>query len=186
VPLPAPIRRAHLLGAAVAVLLQSCVAFKSVENELPGLERPSQRCTHAYAVSYDGYALGLAGDRLEKDARPYVADTKEVLANLGCDAIYVKDESKADLRIKVVPHALPQMDQFRISVMVFGTIPVWGTATAFTYVIEDERSRRSNTYQVDETIVAYIFLLPVAWISYFTNDGRRTYREALRNFLTHS
>jgi len=186
VPSPAPMRRACLLAAAVAALLQSCVAFNSVENELQGPEDGSQRCARTYAVAYDGHTLALAGDRSEKDRRQFVADTKEVLTKLGCDAIYVEDETKADLRISVTLHALPQMDQFRISFMMFGTIPVWGTATTLTYVIEDERSKRSNTYQVDETIVAYIFLLPVTWISYFTNDSGRAYREALRNFLTHS
>jgi hypothetical protein len=188
-----PSRVLMILGA---FLLQSCtVAYYDLRNELKGPEKPKLSCFVKYSVDLvsGGYTntFGFKETKkewMEKEKQRFVADTRDVLSAKGCEAAYVQDENSATLQIQVKHLAyVSALPQEWLTGLSFGLIPSWGTRPSeYTYVFDDKSSGWSHTYTVDNKSYNHLILFPVFWISFFTLDENRVYKNALNNFLGHS
>jgi len=115
----------------------------------------------------------------------YYESTKEIFNKIGCSANYVENEKAANFKIKVVRYKhLSALPQEWLTGLSFGLIPSWGTReNEYQYTFENVNKNKANTYYVDKHSFNHIILFPIFWVSFFTIDEDKVYKEALTNFI---
>src|SRR6266513_2298832 len=186
----------RLVIALGTFALQSCtIAYYNLRNELEGDAKPKSSCTFKYSVILTSgrytNTFGLREtekERLQREKERYVADTRDVLVAKGCDVAYVERDEDATLQVHVEHLAyISALPQEWLTGLSFGLIPSWGTRKSENkYSFNNKSSSKSHSYTVDTKSYNHLILFPVFWISFFTLDESRVYKDALNNFLEHS
>lgn len=188
--------RGRLLIVLSTFSLQSCtITYYDLRNELEGAGKPKSSCEIKYSVSLaSGRYTNTFGlhetekERAQKEKERYVADTRDVLTTKGCNVAYVEHDEEATLQIRVEHVAyVSALPQEWLTGLSFGLIPSWGTRKSeYTYAFDDKSSGKSHSYTVDSKSYNHLVLFPVFWITFFTLDESRVFKDALNNFLEHS
>ena len=105
-----------------------------------------------------------------------------------CNATYVEKDDDATLEIHIKHLSqLSALPQEWLTGLSFGLIPSWGTRESeYTYSFKEKSTGKSHTYMVDSKSYNHLILFPVFWVSFFTLNEKRVYKNALTNFLEHS
>lgn len=187
-------RSAIVTMLAVAVLQGCTVAYNELHGELPARsDRTEAGCDLAYSLELlSGHHTNTFGvkktpaDQASEIESEYVADTASALEALGCDSEFVEAEGDADLVIRV--ERLPKLSalpQEWLTGLSFGLIPSWGTRPSeYRYTFRDTDSGFENVYTVDRKSYSHLVLFPVFWVTFFTADESRVYKEAVTDFVS--
>ena len=185
-----------LVVALAALTLQACtIAVYDLRNKLENPRPGMPSCDVTYSISLvsafytNTFGKRPTNKRRTQEARDrYVADTGEVLRQKGCRATYVEkdDEATLEIRIEHLAH-VSLLPQELLSGMSAFVIPSWGTRKSeYVYSFGDKASGRAHRYEVDQKTYHHLTLFPVFWITFFTADERKVYKDALTNFLERS
>jgi len=176
-----------------ALLLSSCsVAHYQIRNSLTSTSQERNKpCDIKYSLDVtSGSRTNTFGvrdskeDELQKLRSKYIESTKKVFTSNGCTATYVITEGESNFKVRVERlrniSALPQ--EF-LTGLSFGLIPSWGTRPSqYIYTFEDTKTKKSNSYYIDERSYNHLILFPVFWVTFIMLDEFSTYEKALTNF----
>ena len=186
----------RILLAFSVLALQGCtIAYFDLRNELDSSSTSRATCDVKYSINFaSGSYTNTFGlreaekERLQVERDKYIADTRDVLSSKGRKATYVEKEDDATLEIHIKHLAqISALPQEWLTGLSLGLIPSWGTRKSeYTYSFKEKPTGKSHTYMVDTKSYNHLILFPVFWISFFTLDENRVYKNALTNFLEHS
>jgi len=179
----------------VILLIPSCSTYqvRNLSNQSI-TPKHGTKCYNKYSISVtDSRYTNTFGtiqsnkEILGKLKNAYIESTNRVLNRNGCISTYTEDNSEAKLKICVAKtlyiSALPQEWLTGLSL---GLIPSWSTRPdQYTYTFEDAETKTKQSYAVDVTTYAHLFLIP--WANDVNSDKRheefRVYEKTLKDYL---
>jgi len=188
---------AFAVATAVALTaLQGCtIGYYDLHGELQTALTSKAPCDIKYFIALESSSYTntfgekeAAQKHLAEEKAHYVTATQDLLTKRACKAALAETENEATLGVSVQHQAfLSALPQEWLTGLSFGLIPSWGTRrSTYIYTFKDKPTGRSHSYSVDSKSFNHLILFPVFWISFFTMDESRVYKEALANFIEHS
>jgi hypothetical protein len=181
---------------SVALVLPSCTIVRyqlrgglespSAANTAPCNFKYSLEITSAFHTNTFGVRQSPRG-QVEKMRNQYLRATDAVLRDRGCAVAYVDHADDATLTVRVQHLSrISALPQEWLTGLSFGVIPSWSTREAqYVYMFQNKETGKSHCYAVDTKTYNHVVLFPIVWISFFTANERRVYKDALTNFLGH-
>ena len=172
----------------ITFLLQACtIATYQVINKISYVspQKVSEPCDIKYSLSFT-FRHKWSDDNVDQDIKnKYIESTNESFGKKGCTATYVESEKDADIRVQVERGVdLGGRGDSLIVGLTLGLLPMWGTREGvFAFTFSNTKAKTAHSYIVDEKYYIHLFLLPVLWLNYFTENQFKSYKESLINFI---